>query len=316
MQEINIQRRSPNINIDTATRNYHLPIASATTLGGIKVGTNLTIEDDGTLNAESTEYQLPAATSSTLGGIKVGNGLAIDHQILSVDTDSILDANSTNPVQNSTITNALNTLNSATQANTSNISSINNNLSSLSTTVSDNTNNIATLQNSVLTNTNNISTNTNNIASLSNNVDNLSSSVTSLDDRVDAVESDITDIHDDITGLQVLADESLDTITYSYLLPVSTWTSGNIFVLKRGKVGYIYFDIEGSLTLAAGASQVIYSFANVIPAVKSSSVLLTDDGAIIGQLDDYSYELSLVNLDSQHSKTITKVKGCIPIVFV
>lgn len=315
MQELNIQRSSQNIVIDTATRNYHLPIASATTLGGIKVGDNLTIENDGTLNAESTEYQLPAATSSTLGGIKVGNGLTIDSQILSVDVDSILDDDSTNPVQNSTITNALNTLDSATQANTSNISSINNNLSSLSTTVSGNTNNISTLQDAVLTNSNNISTNTTNITSLSNNIDNLSSSVTSLDDRVDAVESDITDIQGDITSLQVLADESLDTITYSYLLPVSTWTSGNIFVLKRGKVGYIYFDIEGSLTLSASASQVIYTFANVIPAVKSTSVLLTDDGTILGQLDDYSYELSLVNLDNQ-SKTITKVKGCLPIVFV
>lgn len=315
MQEINIQRRSPNINIDTATRNYHLPIASDTTLGGIKVGTNLTIENDGTLNAESTEYQLPTATSSTLGGIKVGNGLTIDNQILSVDVDSILDDDSTKPVQNSTITNALNTLNSATQANTSNILSINSNLSSLSSTVSGHTSDISTLQSTVITNSNNISTNTSNITSLSNNIDNISSSVTSLDDRVDGVESDITDIQGDITDLQVLADESLDTITYSYLLPVSTWTSGNIFVLKRGKVGYIYFDIEGSLTLAAGASQVIYTFANVIPGVKSTSVLLTDDGAIIGQLDDYSYELSLVNLDNQ-SKTITKVKGCIPIVFV
>ena len=55
MQELNIQRRSQNIDIDTATRNYHLPIASSTILGGIKVGNNLTIGNDGTLNAESTE---------------------------------------------------------------------------------------------------------------------------------------------------------------------------------------------------------------------------------------------------------------------
>ena len=44
MADINIQRTTPTINIDTATRNYHLPIASATTLGGSKVGDNLTIE--------------------------------------------------------------------------------------------------------------------------------------------------------------------------------------------------------------------------------------------------------------------------------
>ena len=35
--------------------NYVLPIASANTLGGIKVGANLTIEEDGTLNATANE---------------------------------------------------------------------------------------------------------------------------------------------------------------------------------------------------------------------------------------------------------------------
>ena len=315
MQEINIQRTTPAIDIDTATRNYHLPIASATTLGGIKVGNNLTIETDGTLNAESTEYDLPVATTSRLGGIKVGNYLSINNQILSVNVDSTLDDDSPNPVQNSTVTTALSTMDSAIQTNTNNISTISGNLTTLSSTVSGHTSDIATLQDTVLANSNNITTNTDNITTLSNNVDNITSSVSGLDDRVDAVELDITDIQGDITNLQVLANESLDTITYSYLLPVSTWTSGNIFVLKRGKVGFIYFDIEGSLTLAANSSEVIYTFADVVPAVKSTAVLMSDAGAILGELDDYSYELSLSNMTSS-SITITKVKGCIPLTFV
>ena len=39
--------------IKTGTPPYTLPIASADTLGGIKVGANLTIEADGTLNAQA-----------------------------------------------------------------------------------------------------------------------------------------------------------------------------------------------------------------------------------------------------------------------
>lgn len=38
---------------------YVLPPATATTLGGIKVGENLTIESDGTLNAEAGGGSLP-----------------------------------------------------------------------------------------------------------------------------------------------------------------------------------------------------------------------------------------------------------------
>lgn len=62
-----------------------IPIASTTTLGGIKVGANLTIDEDGTLNASASggsgsgsDYELPIASAETLGGIKVGDNLSID----------------------------------------------------------------------------------------------------------------------------------------------------------------------------------------------------------------------------------------------
>ena len=65
-----------------------LPIASDETLGGIKVGENLTIDNDGTLNAQDS-YDLPIASDTTLGGIKVGDMLAIDSTtgVLDVDID-------------------------------------------------------------------------------------------------------------------------------------------------------------------------------------------------------------------------------------
>ncbi len=58
---------------------YVLVTATTTRLGGVKVGTGLSITGDGTLSAISTSsYVLPAATTSTLGGIKVGANLSID----------------------------------------------------------------------------------------------------------------------------------------------------------------------------------------------------------------------------------------------
>lgn len=56
---------------------YELPAATANTLGGIKVGDNLTITPDGKLSANAGAYELPVATSAILGGVKVGDGLSV-----------------------------------------------------------------------------------------------------------------------------------------------------------------------------------------------------------------------------------------------
>ncbi len=65
---------------------YVLPTASATVLGGVKIGENLTIKD-GVLSAigggSGSDYTLPTASSTILGGIKVGNNLTIKDGVLS-----------------------------------------------------------------------------------------------------------------------------------------------------------------------------------------------------------------------------------------
>lgn len=53
-----------------------LPIASAETLGGVKVGSGLEIDETGVLSAG--EYDLPIASPETLGGIMTGDGLITD----------------------------------------------------------------------------------------------------------------------------------------------------------------------------------------------------------------------------------------------
>ena len=66
------------LNKPTIPPAYTLPTAAAGTLGGIKVGANLSIDADGILSANAGGYTLPAADATTLGGIKVGSGLSID----------------------------------------------------------------------------------------------------------------------------------------------------------------------------------------------------------------------------------------------
>jgi hypothetical protein len=67
---------------------YILPIASATVLGGIKVGSNLSINaTTGVLDATFT-YTLPIASATVLGGIKVGTNLSIDANGVLSSTDT------------------------------------------------------------------------------------------------------------------------------------------------------------------------------------------------------------------------------------
>ena len=99
---------------------YSLPIASGSSLGGIKVGTNLSIDGNGVLSSTDTNttysigdgelsqnnftdalkskldgiaasanaYSLPIASGSSLGGIKVGTNLSIDGNGVLSSTDT------------------------------------------------------------------------------------------------------------------------------------------------------------------------------------------------------------------------------------
>jgi hypothetical protein len=54
---------------------YTLTTATASVVGGIKVGSGLAIDGDGTLSA--TAQALSTATASVLGGVKIGSGITI-----------------------------------------------------------------------------------------------------------------------------------------------------------------------------------------------------------------------------------------------
>ena len=68
-------------NKPTIPQEYTLPIASTTTLGGVKIdGTSITIQD-GTISATATSYTLPQASATTLGGVKIdGETITINEE--------------------------------------------------------------------------------------------------------------------------------------------------------------------------------------------------------------------------------------------
>ncbi len=71
-----------------------LPIASTDTLGGVKVGSNLSIDESGSLSAPAP-YVLPVASDGELGGVMIdGAGLEVDENgLLSVKTGDGLHTN-------------------------------------------------------------------------------------------------------------------------------------------------------------------------------------------------------------------------------
>jgi hypothetical protein len=71
--------------------NPTVPTASATVLGSVKVGNNLSIDGTGALSISSSyvPYVLPTASSTVKGGVKVGSGFNIDSTgVLSIPASS------------------------------------------------------------------------------------------------------------------------------------------------------------------------------------------------------------------------------------
>jgi hypothetical protein len=60
----------------TPTAPYTLPVSTASVLGGVKIGSNITVTGDGTISV-ATPYTLPIATATILGGVKQGSGISI-----------------------------------------------------------------------------------------------------------------------------------------------------------------------------------------------------------------------------------------------
>ena len=64
--------------VGKALKNLNIRPATSTTLGGIKVGSGLSVTEDGILSADAQEYTLPPATTTELGGVKLSDDFTAD----------------------------------------------------------------------------------------------------------------------------------------------------------------------------------------------------------------------------------------------
>ena len=85
--------------VDALVKPYSLPAATSTTLGGIKVGDNLSIDASGRLSG-AAPYALPAATTSTRGGVIAGSNLTVHADgTLALEKSGVIGALSYTPAQ-------------------------------------------------------------------------------------------------------------------------------------------------------------------------------------------------------------------------
>lgn len=302
MNNIDIKIDEPTIEIDETSQKgeYVLPTATAKRLGGIKVGKNLTVESDGTLNAAQGSYTLPQATNNVLGGVYV---------------DTTLSSSSENPVQNKVVNNSINNLSRSLNTLESSISSISSNVSNLSQSVTDLSISIAAtdatitdLQGDVTTNTDNIATNTSNISSIQSSVSTLNTNVTTLQGDVTAINQGFAQVQSSIAALLV------DTnISYGYGdIDPSVWTGGNIQAIAKGLNGYMQVNLTGNLTLSAGGSFTIYKFDDFAIKYDMLNTVFTDAG--VGVLAVKTSGNIVITNSSSQAMNIHNITGIVPFI--
>lgn len=302
MNNINIEIDEPAIEIDETSQQseYVLPTATATRLGGIKVGENLTVESDGTLNAVQGSYTLPQATNNVLGGVYV---------------DTTLSSSSENPVQNKVVNNSINNLSSSLNTLESSISSISSNVSTLSQSVTDLSTSLAAtdatvteVQGDVSTNTDNISTNASNISSLQSSVSTLSSNVTTIQGNITTMNQSLLQVQSLVTSLST---ETNISVGYGDIDP-SVWTGGNIKAMGVGAEGHLQVNLTGNLNLAASASFTIYNIEDFLIKYDMLNTVFTDAGIVVLAVKTNG-DIVIMNPTSQ-ALSIHTITGIVPFI--
>lgn len=293
---------------------YVLPTASSTTLGGVKIGNNVSIDSNGVIS-------VPTASGVSAGVVKVGAGLTIDaNGVLSQDSSTLpeatknslgvvyvddeLSTTSSHPVQNSVVSLELAELDGDITSVSGTVSGLNTTVGNLSTTVGNMSTTVGNLSTAVDNNTNAIT--------------NIQGNISSINGSIGDINDDITDLGNGFTQYQGYVDPLLvsneEIFEYTDLDTPADWTAGNLTIYRRGRTGIINFYLEASLTLA---SNTPYNMCQVsvdnTPTYESYGILLTDDGEISVTITSAGY-IILQNLTAT-SKTITKVTGNLPVVF-
>ena len=276
-----------NIDIDDSGH-ISVPIASASTVGLVKAGTGLAIASDGTLSATGT-YELPEATKTTLGGVYV---------------DDELSTSSTHPVQNAVVSLELQELDG-------DITTLNGTVGGLSTTVG----NLSTSLGNLGTTVTNLS---GTVTNQGNDISTIQGNITSLGTRVGGCEGDITDLGNTVGAMGALVEEladEFDEVATASDVDSNIWTVGDIQIRKRGRTGVVYITLEGSLTLSSLSYTTIYTQTDQdnLPAYTGYGVIYTNVGCVYAEFTT-SGELNIYN-NSTTTLNIGELKGSIPILY-
>lgn len=308
--EIILQQDSVEVT-EPLVADYILPTASPNTLGGVKVGSNLSIDPSGHLS-------VPVASTSSLGVVKVGTGLTVDDEgVLSSDggyvlpqatkntlggvyVDDLLDTESLNPVQNAVVSLELDSI-------SSDVDDLDTTVSGMSTTVGNLSGAVTSISGSVTSLGETVTTQGNTINNISGTVSNMSSDVTNLQTAVENLQLGLGETSQHVGELMVEVD---DTIPYSQLTE-GIWTAGDITISRRGLLGFIICNLEGSLTVPANDSVVLIN--TLTPMALATAGVMTDGSNVIETQVNTSGEFLIVN-NSSSSITLTRIVGSTPII--
>jgi len=315
-EEVEITLQQEDVSVETPlVADYILPTATSSTLGGVKIGDNIDIDDSGHIS-------VPIATQSSVGLVKAGTGLAIasDGTLSATGTydlpeatkttlggvyvDDELSTSSIHPVQNAVVSLELQEVAVDVSSLSTTVGGLSTNVGNLSTTVGGLSGTVSTLSTTVTNQGNDILTNAGNITGLGNSLSNLSDTVDNLGNTVGTMG----------TLVDELAEEFNEVATASEV-DSNTWTVGDIQIRKRGRTGVVYITLEGSLTLSSLSYTTLYTQSDQdnLPAHNGYGVIYTDVGCIYAEFTT-SGELNIYN-NSTTTLNIGELKGSIPILY-
>lgn len=276
-----------NINISN-DGHISVPMASSSTLGLIKIGTGLSIDDNGVVTA-SGEYQLPQATKTTLGGVYL---------------DDELNDQSVNPVQNATLTTVISGIDSNVTDLTDSVDSLTDSVTEISTDLTELNNTVNTMSSTVSNLNTTVSGQSSAIATNTSDIGTINTTLTNHGNDIATIGGQVSDLYQDISS------------TYTYEdIDNTIWTAGDIEIRGKGFYAVMYIQLEGTLSIATGSSVTLYTLPNdAIPAYDAFGGADIVDGSISIKIDSTNGNINLIN-NNTTSVNVGKLNASIPIIY-
>jgi archaellum component FlaC len=312
--EIILQQDSVDVT-EPLVADYILPKASSTTLGGVKIGDNISISNDGHIS-------VPMASTDTLGLIKIGSGLTIDTNgvvtasgeynlpqatkttLGGVYVDDELDDESVNPVQNATLTTVITGIDSNVTDLTDSVDDLTDTVTDVSTTVTGLTTTVGTLNSTVSGLSTTVSGQSSAISTNTSDIGTINTTLTNHGNDIATIGGQVSDLYQDIS----------ETYTYEDI-DDTIWTAGDIEIRGKGFYAVMYIQLEGTLSIPTGSSVTLFTLPNdAIPAYDAFGGADIVDGSISIKVDSTNGNINLIN-NNTTSVNVGKLNASIPIIY-